>query len=56
MESSAARLSCATMGGTEKAATSVCREPLDQKSERLQETGCHNILTTIPVFQAEGQI
>lgn len=51
MESSAARLSCATMGGFEKPPTSVCRNPTDQRNTRLQETACHNITTTIPVFR-----
>lgn len=55
MESSAARLSCAIMEGFDKTtvqAVFVENQQIKEK-KRLQETACHNIMTTIPVFQGQ---
>lgn len=40
-------------GGFWKTTTSVCRKPTHQRNKRLQEKACHNIMTTIPVFQRQ---
>lgn len=54
MESSAARLSCAIMEGFDKTTVQpVFAENQQIKEKRLQETACHNIMTTIPVFQGQ---
>lgn len=52
MESSAARLSCVSVGSVFQNTTSVGRKATVQRTKSLRETACHNIIT-IPVFQGK---